>query len=209
MEDKIKNHVNELFENAPKTKNTVELRQEIIANLMEKYHDLIKNGATESEAYNIVINSIGDVDELIKGDGASSDGVDTLTKKNALLKAISVVLYITCALPIIVLSVYGQPILGLVFLFVFVAVATAIQVYISATRPKYEKVDDTLVEEFKEWKETNKGRKERKNAYSGILWALIVALYFIISFATGAWFVTWVIFVIGGAIESIISLNVK
>ena len=36
------------------------------------------------------------------------------------------------------------------------------------------------------------------------MWSLIVALYLIISFLTGAWHITWIIFLIGGAVDSLL-----
>ena len=39
-----------------------------------------------------------------------------------------------------------------------------------------------------------------------LIWTLVLVAYFIISFNTGAWYITWVIFLIGGSIQSIVSL---
>ena len=40
-------------------------------------------------------------------------------------------------------------------------------------------------------------------AISGLLWVIILAAYFIISFKTGAWYITWLAFPIGGAVEGL------
>ena len=45
---------------------------------------------------------------------------------------------------------------------------------------------------------------ERRKAYSSALWLLVVAAYFLISFATGAWYITWIIFLIGAAMEQVV-----
>ena len=65
MEENLRQYVENLFADAPKTKKMIELRQEIFMNLKEKYYDLIESGATEQEAYEVVKSSVGDVDELI------------------------------------------------------------------------------------------------------------------------------------------------
>ncbi|MGN0977511.1 MAG: hypothetical protein ACI4PH_05595, partial [Faecousia sp.] len=48
-------------------------------------------------------------------------------------------------------------------------------------------------------------RKQRSKTIGGVIWALGVALYFIVSFATNAWYVTWVIFLITGAVQGLVN----
>lgn len=43
-----------------------------------------------------------------------------------------------------------------------------------------------------------------KKAVSGMIWAIGLALYFIISFATMAWYITWLIFPITGAVQGLV-----
>lgn len=53
----------------------------------------------------------------------------------------------------------------------------------------------------------NKGkplRKVLKSGVSGIMWLLTVILYFIISFATGKWGITWIIFLLATLIQTVI-----
>ena len=208
MEEKLRQYVENLFADAPKTRKMIELRQEIWMNLKEKYDDLIKAGATEEEAYEVVKGSVGDVDELISSaseyTGMSSVKQETERKRSAKLVAIAVALYILSPVAIIVLGTSGQPIIGLTIMFALIAVATGLLVYNSSLRPKYEKMDDTMVEEFKQWQVENKQKNEKRSAYTGALWAIIVAVYFIISFLTMAWPVTWIIFIIGVALEQIL-----
>ena len=52
-------------------------------------------------------------------------------------------------------------------------------------------------------------REERQHAYTSALWLIIVILYFVISFTTRAWYITWIIFLIGGAVSSIVKVNIK
>ena len=37
-----------------------------------------------------------------------------------------------------------------------------------------------------------------------LIWAIGLAAYFIVSFSTGAWYVTWVIFPIIGAVQGLV-----
>ncbi len=52
-------------------------------------------------------------------------------------------------------------------------------------------------------------REERQKAYTSALWLIIVILYFVISFTTRAWPITWIIFLIGAAVSSIVKVNIK
>ena len=64
MEEKIRQHIKELFAKAPRTRKAMELKEEMIQNTLEKYQDLAGEGFQEEDAYQNVINSIGDVTEL-------------------------------------------------------------------------------------------------------------------------------------------------
>lgn len=214
MEERLRQYVEHLFADAPKTRKMLELREEIFMNLKEKYNDLLATGASEEEAYEIVKGSVGDVDELISSanDPYTVPGPSEKERKQyARLTAVAVMLYILSPVFIIVLGSMRQEILGLTFMFVLIAVATGLLVYRSSLRPgyQYEKEDDSMVEEFKQWHVENKQKKEKQNAYVGAIWPIIVALYFIISFTTGAWYISWVIFIIGAAVQQIVRAALK
>ena len=48
--------------------------------------------------------------------------------------------------------------------------------------------------------------RRRVGALNGAMWCLITALYFIMSYQTGAWGMTWLIFLIGACLSSIVGL---
>lgn len=64
MTEKIRNYINELFMDAPKTRKAFDLKEEVTLNTIEKYQDLVSEGYREEDAYQNVISSIGDVTEL-------------------------------------------------------------------------------------------------------------------------------------------------
>lgn len=71
--DLIKNYIESMFskvEDSPKVRH---LKDEILANMTEKYQDLIDQGCNSNEALGKVISEFGDVDELIKGYHLNSD----------------------------------------------------------------------------------------------------------------------------------------
>jgi hypothetical protein len=94
--------------------------------------------------------------------------------------------------------------LGLMFLFLFAAVATGLLIYNGVTRERYIKEDDTMVEEFKEWKQNGKQKNKAMEAIVGSFWLIAVCAYIVVSFLTGAWHITWIIFLIAAAVASLI-----
>ena len=66
MNERVKRYLDELFEDAPKTRKAMELKEEMMQNSMEKYQDLLSDGWSEEDAYKNVIGSIGDVTELFE-----------------------------------------------------------------------------------------------------------------------------------------------
>ena len=201
MNEKLRNYIDGLFENAPKTVRAVELKEEMYQNLTDKYNDLIAEGKSEESAYNIAIASIGDVEILISGlSGEKQMESEASRKRSAILTAVAIALYILCPVPVILL----QNTVGVMALFLFVAAATGLLIYNGVTRERYVKTDDTMVEDFKEWKQHSKQKNKAADAIVGSFWLIAVCVYIVVSFMTGAWHITWIIFLIAAAVASLI-----
>ena len=201
MNEKLRNFIDDLFANAPSTVRAVELKEELYQNLTDKYNDLIAEGKSEESAYNIAVASIGDVDSLIQGlSGEKRVESEKSRKRSAILTAIAIALYILSPVPVILI----QREIGVMFLFLFVAAATGLLIYNGVTRERYVKTDDTMVEEFKEWKHHGKQKNKAVDAILGSFWLIAVCVYIVISFITGAWHITWIIFLIAAAVSSMI-----
>lgn len=203
-----------LFRDVKPTRKSVELKEEILQNLVDKYHDMIAEGRTPEAAYNIAVASIGDMDELLAGlHGAPSseslpatkEVLDKGRRKSAVLISVAVMMYIMSILPPILLSdtVFENK-LAPALMFIMIAVATALLIYNNLTKPRYQRTDDSIVEEFKEWQEQTDSSRRAMRALSSALWAIIVVIYIVVSFWTMAWHITWVIFLIGVAVEGIL-----
>jgi hypothetical protein len=129
--------------------------------------------------------------------------------KSAMLTAIAVMMYILSILPLVILSMAGSrhdTNIGLPVMLIMIAAATGLLVYNQMTKPKYCKGSDTMVEDFRKWQSDSQHRKSLRRAISAALWAIIIAVYFIISFWSFAWHLTWIIFLFGAAIESLINV---
>jgi len=215
MEDKIRSHIDNLFAETTPTKKSVELKEEMIQNLHDKYNDLISEGKTDEAAYNIAVAGIGDISGLLaelEKDMTNNEPkiyeTEATRKKSAMLTAIAVMMYIVCILPIIIMTMvnfrYSAEI-GIPLMLLMIAGATGLLIYNSMTKPKHHS-SDTMVEEFREWQSDDKDRKAMRKAVSSALWSIIVALYLIVSFATFAWHITWIIFILGAVVESLMNV---
>lgn len=199
MRDQLIQYVSLLFAGAENCEDT---KQEILQNTLDRYDDLIAEGKPEEAAYRLAIISIGDINEILGQKDAVLPAVtvaeaqtetDTAFKK--LLRAIAVGLYILCPLPLIVLSELGMDTFGLCGLLCFVAVATVLMILGSkkGDKPSHSDNDDE-----------DKPKSELGKSVSSLIWAIGLAVYLILSFLTGAWHVTWVIFPILGAINALV-----
>ena len=199
MRDQLIQYVSLLFAGAENCEDT---KQEILQNTLDRYDDLIAEGKTEEAAYRLAIISIGDINEILGQKDAVLPAVtvaeaqtetDTAFKK--LLRAIAVGLYILCPLPLIVLSELGMDTFGLCGLLCFVAVATVLMILGSkkGDKPSHSDNDDE-----------DKPKSELGKSVSSLIWAIGLAVYLILSFLTGAWHITWVIFPILGAVNALV-----
>ncbi len=112
--------------------------------------------------------------------------------------AISVGLYIFSLVAIILCAaLFDQPIIGVSIFFTIIAVATGLIIYSSIVYGKSEK--DKLKES-----------KEPKNVVlKGITEIISIAgviTYLLVSFLTGAWHITWIIFIAIGLLNAIVKL---
>lgn len=209
MNKRIKAHVDALFANTSTDSYVLDIKEELLANLNEKYDDLISSDKSEEEAYALVISGIGDIDNLLKDIGQSSQyqplEIEKNIQKRGILISIGIALYILSIIPIIFLDQLGFSSFGVIFMFFFCAVATGFIAYgYSISKVNYSKEDNSFVEEYKEKVAINNDRKKLMGAISSSLWSLIVVLYLLISFLTSWWHISWIIFLIGACIQQLI-----
>ena len=203
MREQLIQYVNLLFAGAQDCADT---QQEILQNILDRYDDLIAQGKTPEAAYRLAISGIGDINEILGGKPEyaavmqsptpeETDTGDSSFKK--IIRAVAIGLYILCPIPLIILSEMGMDTIGLCGTISLVAIAT---ILILLGRKK------TAVIERKEEDDSvqRSPRQELRKGVNSLIWAIGLAVYFIISFATMAWYVTWVIFPIIAAIQGLV-----
>ena len=206
MEERLRAYIEELFAEAPASHKAMELKEEMTQNLIDKYHDLLSEGKPEDVAFNIAVSGIGDVSGLLRdleNDGFSSERAAYERRRmiSAALTALAIMLYILSIIPVLLFDE-----MGVVAMFVLIALATGLLIFNNMTKPKYYKTDDTVVEDFRAWQYEKAGKNNMQKAISSALWSVTVVIYLVLSFSTGAWGFTWILFPLAAAVENIIRI---
>ena len=218
MKEKITLHFNNLFADAPKTRKALDLKEEMIQNAMDKYDDMVADGYSEEDAYHNVVESIGDVTELFPE--VEERNLLTLSekdrKKKAIFTATAVGLYIFAGVVFFFFGLiseitrsyrYDLAALGFVLALLICIVPTVMLVYAANMYPGYTKREkDDMVELYKEAKYSSNKEKAVRKSINSIIWTMTLVLYFIISFTTYKWYITWIIFLIAACVQAIVKL---
>ena len=202
MREQLVQYVNLLFAGA---QDADDIRAEILQNTLDRYDDLVSQGKTPEAAYRLAISGIGDISEILGNIAHTSiPPVQTYPNNNAAeneddpeakkYRAIAIAMYILCPSPLFILSEFGASVLGLCLTIGLVAAATYVMVIYG------KKDNDEEADEIR----PSAPQTELKKSINNLVWAIGLAIYFIISFATGAWYITWIIFPIIGCVEGLL-----
>lgn len=198
MRDKLKSYIDLLFAGAA---DAEEIKQEILQNTLDRYDDLISQGKSPEAAYRLAISGIGDINEILgapsnvktPSPAAEPTQSDPDTRRK---RAIAIAMYIACPIPLFVLGDLGYGSLGLCLLLLLVAAATAL--LISCGK---EEVKET---EKKADPSEFSPHAQLRSSISGAIRTGALVAFLVISFITGAWYITWLIFPISAAIRGIV-----
>ena len=198
---KLEKYIEYLFENAPDTKEAKEMKEEILSNLMEKYNDLLADGYSESEAYDIAVRGLGDITGLIdklerpaEKPMFTKEEIMADKRRSAIITSIAVGLYILCVVPVLIFGEVGSGVLGIVLMFVMIAAATVMLIYNNMTRLVKDDEDE----------EEERNLPPAIRAVNSVITAITLVVYLALSFATGAWHITWVIFIISTVTKKLV-----
>jgi len=198
MKQQLIQYVDLLFAGA---KNCDDVKQEILQNTLDRYDDLIAEGKVPEAAYRLAITGIGDINEIL-GVSPPTPGTpvrqqqETDTPKKKGLRALAIGIYIVAAIPLILMSSVGLDIWGLSITLLLVAAATILLI----TNSNSEKEDDVPKE-----KAPMSPRQELKESIGKLIFAVGLAVYLVLSFKTQAWYITWLIFPIMGALKGLVN----
>lgn len=200
MREQLIQYVELLFAGA---QDCEDIKQEILQNTLDRYDDLIAEGKVPEAAYRLAIVGIGDISEILGTSPASpkaavptipEETVSGDSDKKRKMRAIAVGLYIVCILPLIALSEFGLDILGLCITIIIVAIATVMMIMAAKKEEDEEETSTTVLDP----------NQELRKSIATLVRTVCLAAFFILSFMTGAWYITWLVFPIGGAVNALI-----
>lgn len=225
MKERIKAHINEMFRGAALTIANAELREEILNNTLDRYDDLLAEGENEEAAYQEAIGGIGDVSQLIEreedirqaqweaqsrgsqqsrvppavqthiypddeveerqeADGSWSWEYQAGPTKKVANSLQGVVWMLGLALYFFISFRYDLWYISWVLFLILPAISCFLDAW-ALSRIK--------------------GVQASRGGVIGGLWMGILSLYFIVSFGTGAWHVTWILFLVATALTSVVN----
>lgn len=219
MNTKIKNYVEVLFRDIPNTQKAQELKEELLSTLNDHFEAHIAEGKSENQAYTEALADLGDVDELLKGlepDRELKEKIDVYRQKRAKNTAIAVMMYILGTVCVIFFSTIPDmldvkrteifPIIGVISMLVFAAFATGLIIYTNMSMP--QDVSQYISQKsgkYHEIKYTGDSKALKIIAsFMKVYWTLVLVIYLAVSFTTGMWAWTWLIWVIASAVKEAI-----
>ena len=219
MNTKIKNYVEVLFRDIPNTQKAQELKEELLSTLNDHFEAHIAEGKSENQAYTESLADLGDVDELLKGlepDRELKEKIDVYRQKRAKNTAIAVMMYILGTVCVIFFSTVPDmlnierteifPIIGVISMLVFAAFATGLIIYTNMSMPQdVSQYISQRSEKHHEIKYTGDSKALKIIAsFMKVYWTLVLVIYLAVSFTTGMWAWTWLIWVIASAVKEAI-----
>lgn len=196
MREQLIRYVELLFAGA---ENAGDIQQEILQNTLDRYDDLIAQGKTPEAAYRLAISGIGDINEILgnidaaapKNTGAVPQAAQKSVanaKWQPLLRVLSIVCYILCPLPLFLI----QDEVGLCLLLVMVALGVALGMLASPGKGNSES------------ETTGKEVSAPRQAVRSLIGITGLAFYLAVSFATRAWWLTWLVFPLTGCVSGLV-----
>lgn len=203
MRNKLRDYIIQRFAGAPDTPQVRELREEILQNTFERYDDLIADGMSEAAAYSIAVEGVGDIDALLASFHAPAAQSEKKTQRRPFI-AVAIALYILCVVPTILLEnvgQWGEPV-GVSLMFLMIAVATAL-IIIGSGRKSAQNTQQTYPTQ-----EAQQRKSTGWKIFDSIYWCCILAIFFLAGFR-GYWYCAWLVFPLGGALQSLIEAVVR
>lgn len=214
MREKLVDYVELLFAGAAWDERTAEIKAEILQNTLDKFDDLVAEGKSPEAAYSLAVAGIGDVGEILGGGQQAAPGEaspelrqkrEKTRRKRSTMRAVAIALYICSVVPPILMSNSRlEETLAPALMFAFIAVATAMMVMQAGMRVPGSQPEPNQQEPNQQERSWNDPQRERRRAVTGALWVVGVSAYFIVSFCTGAWHLTWLIFPVTAAATGLV-----
>lgn len=209
MTDKIRDHIEALFDSAPATTRVREAKEELLAGCLDKYEDLLAQGKTPDEAYISVISGIGDVDELLRALGQIEVEDPRGQKYNMRALYISAgvfLIFLGVAVAVLIGHFFGEMFGGITIMLILAAAAAVLIYGISTTKINLPRPGISLTASIQEQMLDGGKGKSMLGAVTSAMWSIITLIYLCAGFFFGWWHPGWLIFVLGAVLQSFIGM---
>lgn len=178
MEEQIRAYIERLFAGVTDPAS-LDLKNEITQNTLDKYHDLLLGGKSMQEAYKQAISGVGDVSGLIgqAGGAEKAAGYQTTGAAGSSFSQF---------------AGNGQP-------------GNWNTAANAGSTPGGNPQQGANNNPFQVQQSQDARPDILAKTAKKCLWIAVVIIYFVISFMTGAWAITWLVFLIGAALDQVIS----
>lgn len=194
MREQLIQYVDLLFAGSS---NHEDMHQEILQNTLDRYDDLVSQGKNPEAAYRLAISGIGDINEILGSDSepvaspvtTSVSKSSNTSQRGRWMYAVAISMYICCVLPVIALGNIADGLIGVCLMFLMIAAAT---VLIILSRDSQKQTAN----------KTQRASLPRalRNAWNTVT----LVIFLVLSFLTGAWHITWLVFPIMAAAKGIV-----
>jgi hypothetical protein len=212
MNKRIEEHVEKLFAGTPPEPKIMEIKEELLADLNDKYQDLLAGGKSDEEAYAIVISGIGDINDLLRpyiGSGPfSSAEAERKHNLGSIFISIGVAGFVLSLSILFLFAQFGLAQIGMALMFLFLAISAGLAIYGgNILNAHYQKRDASFVEQYKEKATEDERSRKLQKAVNSAIWPLIVVIYLAVSYVTWRWDITWIIFLVGASVQQFITMR--
>jgi len=154
------------------------------------------------------------MDELnkIESNNNSSNQIDFYRQRKAKNVSISVVLYILSVVALIAITCiptyFGKGtedsngVIGVIVMLLIIAIATGIMIYTNMSTPSEIKAQILSDSEKSKNMFYAKTHNKKAAAITKAVWPFVLVIYLGVSFWTGAWHITWIIWLIAVAVKN-------
>lgn len=206
MNPRIEQYIQSIFEHVSPSPESNLLRTRMLQQLQAAYDAQLSQNDSEERAFLNALASIKDLEAqmLTLPNPLKQQAYEVALKRKARFTAFGItviLLGVAAFIGFSALPLFEQSsIFGLVCLLIFVGVGVGLIVYAQSSMPKQGSQNqlDFLVSD------PNASMSAKKYAgYRSILYLIALIIYLLVSFTSGAWGITWIIWIIAALIEQI------
>lgn len=212
--NQIRNYIEVMFSSLPNTKEVVEMKLNMLENMEEKFHELIKDGKNENEAVGIILADFGSMEELkeelgisnmqlqnvecnpqIQENSALKEEYFAFKKRSGIALAIACVFFIISPFIYVFVNDYYRDSSSVPLLAFFSLIACGAGICI------YFKTQD------RQYKEALylKGDEETRTSIliKSTIFSTAAIIYLCLGLIGGVWHPTWIIFIVAAMITKL------